>query len=68
MPKDEEAAAELAEPYIYHFPDGNASIAGCWSGNSFRLRCLGGTMDDIVLALARYEALDRPRNAVASAS
>jgi spermidine dehydrogenase len=64
MPKDEEAAAELAEPYIYHFPDGNASIARLLVRKLVPAAMPGRTMDDIVLAQARYEALDRPRNAV----
>ena len=42
MPQDEEATAELAEPYIYHFPDGNASIARLLVRKLVRLRCRGG--------------------------
>ena len=27
LPASDAAAAEMDEPYIYHFPDGNASLA-----------------------------------------
>jgi len=64
MPADEEAAAELAEPYIYHFPDGNASIARLLVRKLVPAAIPGQSMDDIVLAQARYEELDRPRNPV----
>jgi spermidine dehydrogenase len=64
LPKDEEAAAELAEPYVYHFPDGNASIARLLVRSLVPAAIPGGTMDDVVLAKARYGELDRPRNPV----
>ena len=57
-------AAETEEPYIFHFPDGNASIArllvralvpGCIPGH---------TMDDIVTAQADYSKLDEPSSPV----
>jgi spermidine dehydrogenase len=50
---------EWKEPYIYHFPDGNASLA------RLLVRALvpgagpGSTMDDVVLARFDYAALDR---------
>jgi spermidine dehydrogenase len=50
---------EWSEPYIYHFPDGNASLA------RLLVRALvpgvagGNTMDDIVLAGFDYDRLDR---------
>ena len=52
------------EPYIFHFPDGNASIArllvrslvpGCAPGN---------TMEDIVTAKMNYAKLDDPASSV----
>jgi spermidine dehydrogenase len=64
LPPAEEAAAELAEPYIYHFPDGNASIARLLVRKLIPAALPGKTMDDIVLAEARYEELDRPGNPV----
>jgi spermidine dehydrogenase len=64
MPEDEEAAAELAEPYIYHFPDGNASIARLLVRRLVPTAIPGRSMDDIVVARARYEELDRAGNPV----
>ncbi len=64
LPESEEAAAELAEPYVYHFPDGNASIARLLVRKLVPAAMPGQGMDDIVLAEARYDALDRPRNPV----
>ena len=64
LPEDEEAAADLAEPYVYHFPDGNASIARLLVRKLVPAAIPGRTMDDIVLAQARYAELDRPGNPV----
>ena len=64
MPASEEAAAELAEPYIYHFPDGNASIARLLVRKLVPAAMPGRSVDDIALAEARYEELDRPGNPV----
>ncbi len=64
LPKDAEAEAELAEPYVYHFPDGNASIARLLVRSLVPAAVPGRTMDDVVLAVARYGELDRPRNPV----
>jgi spermidine dehydrogenase len=55
---------ETDEPYIYHFPDGNASLA------RLLVRALvpgvadGRTMDDVVLARFDYDRLDRPDDRV----
>jgi spermidine dehydrogenase len=55
-----EVTRQDSEPYIYHFPDGNASVArllvralipGCTAGSS---------MEDIVLAKMDYSKLDDP--------
>ena len=62
LPPDEAAAAELDEPYIYHFPDGNASVARLLVRSLVPSAIPGSTMDDIVLARARYEELDRPQH------
>ena len=57
-------AVEKEEPYIFHFPDGNASIArllvralvpGCIPGN---------TMEDVVTARADYSKLDQSSSPV----
>ena len=59
LPADPEAAGEMDEPYIYHFPDGNASIARLLVRSLVPSAIPGATMDDIVLARARYDELDR---------
>jgi len=53
-------AAEQPEPYIYHFPDGNASIARMLVRKLIPGVAPGRTMDDIVLARFDYTQLDRP--------
>jgi len=59
-----EASPERDEPYIHHFPDGNASIARLLVRALIPGVAPGKTMDDIVLAPFRYDRLDRPDNAV----
>jgi spermidine dehydrogenase len=51
---------ERVEPYIYHFPDGNASLARLLVRSLIPGSAPGDTMDDIVLARFDYDALDRP--------
>jgi spermidine dehydrogenase len=58
LPKDEEAEAELNEPYIYHFPDGNASIARLLVRQLIPDAAPGRTMEDIVTAKFDYSRLD----------
>jgi spermidine dehydrogenase len=50
---------ERSEPYIYHFPDGNASLARLLVRSLLPAAAPGNTMEDIVLAPFDYEALDR---------
>lgn len=64
LPRSGDAAAELVDPYIYHFPDGNASIARLLLRSLVPSAIPGSTMEDVVLARARYEELDRPRQHV----
>ena len=52
------ALAEMEEPYIYHFPDGNASIARLLVRSLVPEVAAGGTMEDIVTARFDYDALD----------
>jgi spermidine dehydrogenase len=52
------------EPYIFHFPDGNASIARLLVRRLIPGVLDGHSMTDIVTARARYERLDLPANAV----
>jgi len=55
---------ESNEPYIYHFPDGNASLARLLVRALVAAAAPGRTMDDIVLAGFDYGALDRADNNV----
>jgi spermidine dehydrogenase len=55
-----ESAAEWKEPYIYHFPDGNASLARLLVRSLVPGVAPGHDMNDIVLAQFDYDALDRP--------
>ena len=55
---------EKAEPYIFHFPDGNASIARMLVRRLVGDFLPGSNMDDIVLARANYSQLDQAGSAV----
>ncbi len=57
-------ADELREPYIYHFPDGNASLARLLVRSLIPGIASGTTMSDIVLAGFDYDRLDRDDNKV----
>ena len=46
---------ERSEPYIYHFPDGNASLARLLVRSLLPAVAPGNTMDDIVLAPFDYD-------------
>lgn len=56
--------AEPEEPYIYHFPDGNASIARMLVRRLIPGIAPGNTMEDIVLARFDYAQLDRAEHPV----
>ncbi|MEA2968127.1 MAG: spermidine dehydrogenase, partial [Alphaproteobacteria bacterium] len=47
------------EPYIYHFPDGNASLARLLVRSLLPDAAPGHTMEDVVLAPVDYGKLDR---------
>jgi spermidine dehydrogenase len=49
---------EKEEPYIFHFPDGNASIARLLVRSLIPDAMPGSTMDDVVTARADYGKLD----------
>lgn len=49
---------EKEEPYIFHFPDGNASIARLLVRALIPSAMPGHTMDDVVTARADYSKLD----------
>jgi spermidine dehydrogenase len=50
---------EKEEPYIFHFPDGNASIARLLVRNLIPEAVPGHTMEDVVTAAADYSKLDQ---------
>jgi spermidine dehydrogenase len=52
------------EPYIFHFPDGNATIARLLVRALIPEAMPGHTMDDVATAKADYRELDREENAV----
>jgi spermidine dehydrogenase len=52
------------EPYIYHFPDGNASIARLLVRSLIPAAVPGHSMEDVVTARADYSKLDEDSNAV----
>lgn len=59
-----EAAEDEGDPYIFHFPDGNASIARLLV-RSLVPDCIPGhTMEDVVTARADYAKLDQPSSAI----
>ena len=59
---DDEGGEE--EPYIFHFPDGNASIARLLVRSLIPGSAPGNTMEDIVTAKMNYTRLDNPDNSV----
>ncbi len=58
------AISWLTEPYIYHFPDGNASIARLLVRRLIPTVASGETMDDVVTARFNYSKLDDPESDV----
>jgi spermidine dehydrogenase len=55
---------EKEEPYIFHFPDGNASIARLLVRSLIPAVLPGHTMEDVVTARAHYGKLDRPSSPI----
>jgi spermidine dehydrogenase len=55
---------EKEEPYIFHFPDGNASVARLLVRAMIPSAVPGSSMEDLVTARADYSQLDRPENSV----
>lgn len=55
---------EEEEPYIFHFPDGNASIARLLVRSLVPASIPGHSMDDIVTARADYSKLDQSGSVV----
>jgi len=52
------------EPYIFHFPDGNASVARLLVRSLIPAAVPGSTMEDVVTSRANYAALDGAGNSV----
>ena len=52
------------EPYIFHFPDGNASIARLLVRSLVPACIPGHTMEDVVTARADYSQLDQPSSPI----
>lgn len=52
------AEEEKEEPYIFHFPDGNASVARLLVRSLIPAAVPGHTMDDVVTSRADYAKLD----------
>jgi len=55
---------EKEEPYIFHFPDGNATIARLLVRELIPGSIPGNTMEDVVTAKVDYSKLDADENAV----
>ena len=55
---------EKEEPYIFHFPDGNASVARLLVRSMIPTAVPGNSMEDVVTARADYSQLDRTENSV----
>jgi len=54
------AIAFLLEPYTYHFPDGNASVARLLARHLIPAVADGNSMEDVISANFDYAALDLP--------
>src|SRR5712672_724382 len=55
---------EKEEPYIFHFPDGNASVARLLVRALIPDAVPGDTMEDVISARANYSKLDEENSAV----
>lgn len=61
---DQGTPGPLDEPYVHHFPDGNASLARLMVRKLIPAVAPGNTMEDIVLAPFDYAQLDSPDHPV----
>jgi spermidine dehydrogenase len=57
-------AGDRGEPYIFHFPDGNASVARLLVRSLIPEALPGTTMEDVVTAKADYSKLDQDTGTV----
>lgn len=63
-PLDAEEQAELDNPYIFHFPDGNAGLTRLMVRKLIPQVAPGHTMQDVVLAKFDYGKLNLPEHKV----
>jgi spermidine dehydrogenase len=61
---DEVTKESEDDPYIFHFPDGNASIARLLVRSLIPASAAGETMEDIVTAKLNYATLDDPASSI----
>jgi spermidine dehydrogenase len=62
-PKIDPSFMEEDEPYIFHFPDGNAGVARALVRQLIPAAMPGDSMEDLVTSRADYGQLDLARNA-----
>jgi len=61
---DSDNFSSREEPYIFHFPDGNAGVARALVRALIPGALAGNTMEDLTIGKVDYSVLDRPGNAV----
>ena len=62
--EDELEGRDEQQPYIFHFPDGNASLARLLVRSLIPGSVPGASMEDVVMARACYAGLDDPNQRV----
>ena len=62
LPEDSSGPAARDEPYIFHFPDGNAGVARAIVRALIPAAVPGKTMEDLVLSRVDYDLLDEASN------
>jgi spermidine dehydrogenase len=62
LPSESHGPTAREEPYIFHFPDGNAGVARSMVRKLIPHAVPGRTMEDLVLARVDYDLLDLPGN------
>lgn len=63
-PLSKAAEAEISEPYIYHFPDGNATIARMMVKRLIPEVTRASTVEEVVMAKFNYAKLDTKKSRV----
>ena len=62
--KSSDDSPEQAEPYIFHFPDGNASVARLLVRSLIPGAVPGSTMEDVVTSRVKYSRLDDSESSI----